>query len=249
MGAVQTTPAVHASCGRRHVSGSLPPLQRYDGRWTVLPHSEVSKLFTGNADEKRFTQHNYIPLLSRWVKHGDTVFDVGASYGDEVIDLALLVGPPGKVYAFEPDADSFEALKATMKANGLDNVVCINAAVSNFETPGAITLDTYWDSVGRPAVQFIKIDTDGHEIAVLEGAKQMLAENPSCPVLAEYLPGLNYSGRRAADVLHWYEEQGLEVHALRMATERIDDPVAFAKTMAAAGSGICHDVLLRRSHV
>jgi FkbM family methyltransferase len=51
-------------------------------------------------------------------------------------------------------------------------------------------LDVYWEELGRPDISFIKCDTEGHELPVLEGARRLLEScRPSifCEVEAPYL--------------------------------------------------------------
>ena len=52
------------------------------------------------------------------VKEGDTVIDIGANISYFTILLANLVGPKGKVYAFELDPRNFDILQRTIKRNG-----------------------------------------------------------------------------------------------------------------------------------
>lgn len=221
----------------------LTPFRRYDGRWTVLPRNELAKLFTGDADHKRFNSNNYIPILRDLVGDGDTVLDIGASYGDEVIDLSLLVGPTGKVIAFEPDEDSFAALQATVAANALRNVECVRAFVSD----NSASIDQYWhEHLNRGPVHLLKIDTDGHELTVLRGAKVMLDNNPQCKVLAEFLPRLNYEGMSGAKALSRYASNGFELHAIKTAIVPIKNLETEAEFIGDKTRGYCHDVVLTR---
>jgi FkbM family methyltransferase len=53
----------------------------------------------------------------RLVKPGDTVIDIGANIGAHTLTLAKLVGPSGRVIAFEPTAFAFEKLRKNMMLN------------------------------------------------------------------------------------------------------------------------------------
>ena len=70
-------------------------------------------------------------LILRQTKKGDVVVDVGANIGYYTILLADKVGKNGKVYAFEPDKTNYEILVKNIKANNLENVVSVNAAVGS----------------------------------------------------------------------------------------------------------------------
>jgi FkbM family methyltransferase len=125
--------------------------------------------------------------------------------------MANRVGPQGKVIAFGPLAENFKILKENIKMNGHANAVAENLALmSRTErielrgaTPGAITwvtsvkidqnsavesqrvealaLDEYVQMKGIAKVNFLKIDVEGAEASVLEGATNVL--NKHKPIL------------------------------------------------------------------
>lgn len=134
-------------------------------------------------------------LILRQVKKGDVVVDVGANIGYYTILLADKVGKKGKVYAFEPDSTNFEILEKNIKANGLKNVVAVKAAVGsrdgklklyksseNFgdhklygeekvkEEVKIIKLDNFV----KEKIDLVKIDTQGWEPEVIDGAKNLI---------------------------------------------------------------------------
>jgi len=105
---------------QRFCIGKNTILQRYDDTWICVSKAKsFALLFEGDADLKRFNKNNFYLIFTIILKKGDVVIDVGASYGDEVIDIAKLVDEEGKVYSFEPDRDDFEALKQTIHLNNL----------------------------------------------------------------------------------------------------------------------------------
>ena len=55
--------------------------------------------------------------LRRIVRPGNCVLDVGANIGAHTLALAKLVGPEGKVFAFEPTEFAFNKLKAGLSLN------------------------------------------------------------------------------------------------------------------------------------
>lgn len=57
-------------------------------------------------------------LFHKILKHGDTFVDVGANFGYFSILAGMLIGPMGKLYAFEPIPRVFELLTKSLKANG-----------------------------------------------------------------------------------------------------------------------------------
>ena len=58
------------------------------------------------TDEAEFSR------LEEWVSEGDWVLGVGANIGHYTMKLSALVGPSGRVIAFEPVPATFELLAA-----------------------------------------------------------------------------------------------------------------------------------------
>lgn len=74
-------------------------------------------------------QTNYIKSI---LKSGDQVLDIGANIGYYSLIIAKKIGPNGKVYCFEPDANNFKILSKNISQNNYSNVSALyNAAVSN----------------------------------------------------------------------------------------------------------------------
>ena len=154
-------------------------------------------------------------LLSRWVARGDWVIDVGANVGFYTKRLAELVGPKGRVLAFEPVPETFVLLASNLESCGLCNVTLFNAAVSESAGVAAMRiprhadtgLKNYYqahllgagdgelsvltvslDALHIPqAVKLVKIDAEGHELSVLRGMRETLARDH--PTLIVEAPG------------------------------------------------------------
>jgi len=82
---------------------------------------------------------------------GDVVFDIGAHFGYFSLLFATLVGPKGRVVAFEPTPSTFSLLEHNVA--GLDNVLAVNAALG--QTEGGAELNDYglrhcaWNSLAE----------------------------------------------------------------------------------------------------
>jgi FkbM family methyltransferase len=76
--------------------------------------------------------------LDRLVAAGDWVIDVGANIGHYTLRLAELVGPRGRVFAFEPIPPTFELLAANCALSPHRNITLFNAAVS--EDAGVVSM-------------------------------------------------------------------------------------------------------------
>lgn len=61
--------------------------------------------------------------LPRWIKRGMVVFDVGANLGYLSVGFARLVGPNGRVHAFEPLPMNIERLRSSVASNEMNGRV------------------------------------------------------------------------------------------------------------------------------
>lgn len=178
-------------------------------------------------------------LIERLLRPGDTFVDVGANIGMHTLAAARAVQGQGRVVAFEPYEPTARLLAGTVWLNGLANVVEIHqAAVSRapgtqalhigatsghhslFELQDAgvaartvdvpvVRLD---DALGAGTlVQLLKIDVEGAELDVVEGARELVRANPSAALIVEYgRSHLQRTGRSTADWLQPFGELGLE---------------------------------------
>jgi predicted O-methyltransferase YrrM len=62
-------------------------------------------------------------LLTKLVKEGMLVFDIGANIGDSSILLSKLVGSSGKVYSFEPTSSTFKKLEDRIPSLKINNTM------------------------------------------------------------------------------------------------------------------------------
>lgn len=161
-------------------------------------------------------ERDTVKVLQRLVKPGMTVVDVGACVGFYTLLTARLVGPNGRVYAFEPNPRVFALLCRNIEENRYQGVVRpIPKAVSNrkgwiqlyiprhtdeaslySEDPtGAesvevetIVLGEFFAEEGWPEVHIIKIDVEGAEVEVLEGMRELVRKNPALKLIVEFAP-------------------------------------------------------------
>jgi FkbM family methyltransferase len=68
--------------------------------------------------------------LAELIEPGQTVYDVGANIGFFTILCSRLVGPTGKVYAFEPIPENLVTLRHNIALNNLTNVIVVEQALS-----------------------------------------------------------------------------------------------------------------------
>jgi len=69
--------------------------------------------------------------IRRYVRRGETVYDVGANLGYVSLSLAKRVGPTGHVAAFEPIPQNVELLRKNIANNRLSSVRVFDVAASD----------------------------------------------------------------------------------------------------------------------
>lgn len=137
-------------------------------------------------------------LIQQAVRAGSTFFDVGAQAGYHTLLASRLVGPYGRVFAFEPAPRNIRYLRKLVAGRNLDNVAVVEAAVCDhngaaaFETGPScvaghlaetgdllvrtVSLDEEIAQGRLPPPDYIKIDVEGAEMNVLMGAQTLLRE-------------------------------------------------------------------------
>lgn len=169
------------------------------------------------------------------IRPGDTVLDIGAHKGSYLLWLSRAVGP-GRVVAFEPQPGLADYLRRASRAASLNNVTVEAAGVSDRsgrlslhvpgegDSPGAsfeaairqisvcrdlvvpvFSLDEYFRE-GTPRISAIKVDAEGHELRVFQGAEEILRRHR--PLLVFECEGRHLTHGSVDDVLRFLEERG-----------------------------------------
>jgi len=134
-------------------------------------------------------------IKNQIITENKTIIDIGGNNGNFAVDFAHLVGNGGLVHTFEPQRIIYYQLCTNVFLNGLTNVHCHNEAVSNIDGELMIEIPNYFekgdvnfgaaeivnengelvrstrlDSRTFKDVVFIKIDVQGYESFVIDGA-------------------------------------------------------------------------------
>jgi FkbM family methyltransferase len=155
-----------------------------------------------------------LSVMQKCLRTGDRVLDVGANIGLMSLVAARSVGAEGKVYAIEPEPETFDLLKMHIRLNAASNIIPLNIAIGsargsaslhvrNGGSPGSATLvpaederERRWEvcvesidglcaARGIQALRLVKIDVEGWELEVLRGAAGVLSREDSPIVIIE----------------------------------------------------------------
>lgn len=145
----------------------------------------------------------YFPnwAINKFLPKDGVAIDVGANIGDWTLPMAERVGRTGRILSYEPVPHMHHALQKSILANGFSNVYLSMDACSNFigeeefsvelgnsggsrigynplksETiqVNVVTLDNQVEKVGINRLDLLKIDVEGEEANVLQGAKHCI---------------------------------------------------------------------------
>ena len=153
-----------------------------------------------------FAEDDSISAYTAWYepKAGDLVFDIGAHAGFTTCMLARMVEPGGHVVAFEPDTTSLAYLERNLHEQRISNVTIVGKAIDGktgtayFNADGTmgaglVEHSVYGDTGRRVLVdtlsledactefgvpQFVKMDIEGAEVAVIQSAAEFLRTHP-----------------------------------------------------------------------
>lgn len=138
------------------------------------------------------------------VNNDSVIFDIGAWKGDSAYFFSKKCSDNAQIYAFEPDADAYDALKCVKEKYKLDNVILENILFSNKEetvdfvsmipnTPvvkmNALTVDKFVNDNDIKRIDYIKMDVEGAEQNILEGAKETIKRFRPSLAIAVYHGG------------------------------------------------------------
>jgi FkbM family methyltransferase len=137
--------------------------------------------------------------ISRLLSPGDGFIDLGANAGFFMLVASKRIGPAGWCVAVDPDAFNCDYLRAQIELNDLENCTVLQAAAADqigtlkfaIAIPGdstghlvekteggnsidvaATTIDAICQS--HPNPKLIKVDVEGAEVKVLQGASETL---------------------------------------------------------------------------
>jgi FkbM family methyltransferase len=171
------------------------------------------------------------------------IFDVGANVGDTVKQLRGLF-PGSTVHAFEPGSQALAALrrnlgndrnvvinnialgdeagdrvfienKSTVMSSFLENGPDSFGEIDQTRTVNVGTIDSYCADAGIPFIDLMKIDVQGYDLNVLNGASRMMTNGNIGAVLLEIMFIELYKGAAPAhELLRKMSDSGFEIAGL-----------------------------------
>ena len=161
--------------------------------------------------------------LAQILQPGDVAYDVGTSLGTHTILMAKMVGPNGRIIAFEPETGNYEKLQANISLNSLKNVTSINVALGdsfglfNLSAGGnkgadkkakIVPGDILVQNKNLPLPKAVKIDVEGYEYYVIKGLRETLNNNVCKMVCCEIHSELFSHGIKPYTVLDLLKSLG-----------------------------------------
>jgi FkbM family methyltransferase len=171
------------------------------------------------ASTMLFSQYAYRdPAANARPWPGDVALDVGGCWGETALWLAHMVGPEGHVHTFEPAPLNRKIMEANLKLNPplaqrifvceeplastagetvwIPDVVGASATVvaAPDESRAMVelrteTVDDLVDTYRIPQVDFMKVDVEGADLGVLQGAARTIrAQQPRLAIACYHRP-------------------------------------------------------------
>jgi FkbM family methyltransferase len=217
----------------------------------IEPSGVQFKMYVTPRFEWHYLSNAYEPytarLLGKMCERASLFVDIGAHYGFFTLHAASLQ-PELKIIAAEPAESNFEILNRNIALNHLRNVQAHNVAISDgdgeepfhvFEASDNCGLHLHPQSrlLRTEMVQtrtidallssaevgplVIKIDAEGHELALLAGMKQTLQRFEDVALFVEFNPKmLEAAGHDPSALLQKIDELGLAIFLLDDKNER-----------------------------
>lgn len=164
----------------------------------VLPHRATDYIQSTVARNLVPYEAPMLAAIAAGLVPGDLVLDVGANVGNHTLFLCAATGC--RVVAYEPNRELSDAIAQSAALNGFDDLITVRAVGVGASTSDGILTHLDPANLGSQRVELtldsgdfqvvsldnenfespvrvMKIDVEGMEIAVLEGAKQLLARD------------------------------------------------------------------------
>jgi methyltransferase, FkbM family len=185
--------------------------------------------------------------IRRITKPGMTVLDIGANIGAHTLLFSSLVGPTGRVVAFEPTDFAYAKLQKNVSLNPTLGVELVRVAlaertirqqpvdfraswqtnggrVNGISTVDMIRLDEWAETHGLTRVDVVKLDVDGYEYPVIAGGLSTIAQTRPTFIIEATGQHFSDAARNPFAVLRSLDYSLWDIRGLEMLTfDRIRD--------------------------
>jgi FkbM family methyltransferase len=211
-----------------------------EGVWYEVDISKLLEhsVYFSNVNDAAW--ENMLKLL----KPGFKVIDAGANMGYLTLAFARQCSS-GMVYSFEPDSENFKTLTRNVELNALRNVKLFNTALGDSprtatlyklyeNNPGAnrilpeapqaniehenvtvTTLDVLYEQGAFTEVDFMKVDVEGFEMFLLQGATTMIRKCQPMLFVELAAPNLAIHNITPLQLVDFIETLEYDVHDAR----------------------------------
>jgi FkbM family methyltransferase len=164
-----------------------------DGTFIIFPNDAIAQhIKSGKLWEKHFKD-----IINIFISSGDVVIDAGANFGYNATLMGKQIGSTGLLMAFEPQRIIYQQLNGNLILNNVFNAITFQAALGNKQattTMRSVDYESNWINIGDTSIgeggeevsvytldeieleklNFIKVDVQGYELFMLQGAKNTL---------------------------------------------------------------------------
>lgn len=158
-----------------------------------LPNAGINYAETAILAVCDFYEREFLEHCSSFITPGSVIIDAGANIGNHTVFLAKFCKAK-EIHAFEPQKTAFSIMNENLKLNNINNVKTYNVVLGRNNgfaevkksTPSSVGETRFVsnnngkyemitiDSLGIEQVGFIKIDVEGSQLEVLNGAQKTL---------------------------------------------------------------------------
>ena len=193
----------------------MQTLHQKEFKYNFYPEKNNHKTINEWIEKGHFYENDVGLFLTRIIRSKDTCVDIGANIGMHSLLMSSLVGPKGKVIAFEPEKVSSEELRANVKLNNFRNIKLKKTILGEnsgeeiffhfssddsgisygVKQPDNENLDwqclktsTLDKEINDKKIKVVKIDVEGFEGQILRGSKSLLQKDIVRYWIVEYAP-------------------------------------------------------------
>ena len=183
-------------------------------------------------------------LVARLLEDDDVFWDIGANVGYFTLVAATALDNRGQIVAFEPGKNAYARLTENLSLNPYENIQTFSVAVSDREGEAVlhvsgdiadssaslflggddqaghevcrtVALDHFLTAEGLRPPTLIKLDAEGAELAVLQGAQGLISQSPPLFLMEMEEKNLKAAGASKAAIRQFLEGCGYRAAHLR----------------------------------